>query len=54
MGDFQKLDVWQLAKGSSAEEIGYITSDQKTEIIIKCKLISKKLYKLIEYGRKQL
>ncbi len=63
MGDFQKLDVWQLAKGSSAEvitqtiiaeEIGYIASDQKTESIIKCELISKKLYKLIENRRKQL
>jgi len=43
-----------IVMSSSAEEIGYITSDQKTEIIIKCELISKKLYKLIESRRKQL
>ena len=54
MGDFQKLYVCQLAKGSSAEVIGYIASDQKPEIIIKCELISKKLYILIESRRKQL
>ena len=52
-----------IAKGSIAEvmtriiiayEIGYLTLNQKDEIITKCEHISKKLYKLIEYRRKQL
>lgn len=55
-----KLSIryFHIAKGSLAEvitqiiiahEIGYIKTNQKYDIINKCEIISRKLYKLIEY-----
>ncbi len=55
------IRYFYIAKGSTAEiqtqtiiayEIGYITKKQKDYILSKCQLISKKLYKLIQYRSK--
>jgi four helix bundle protein len=57
MGNFQKLRVWQLAKGSAAElmtqliianEIGYVDIDTRNILVDECDKISSMLAKLIK------
>jgi four helix bundle protein len=57
------IRYFYVAKGSVAEvitqiiiayEIGYITIETKKQITAACELISKKLYKLIEYRKSML
>lgn len=54
----QSIRYFNISKGSSAEvqtqsiialEIGYISSEEKSEIISRCETISKKLMNLIKY-----
>lgn len=57
----QSIRYFNISKGSSAEvqtqsiiafEIGYISSEEKSEIISRCETISKKLMNLIKYRSK--
>jgi len=59
----QSIRYFNIAKGSSAEvqtqsiiafEIGYISTEENSEIINRCEIISKKLVNLIKFRSKNL